>query len=228
MIKTSDLSFGYGAQKILTSINLNFEKSKFHVVIGPSGCGKTTLLKLIAGLLLPTSGSVQGIKNYGYILQEGGLFPHLNVAQNISIQAIGLKWKKEEIENRISELIQLTDFSESFLNRRLSQISGGQKQRVALMRALFLDPEVILMDEPFSALDPLLKLEILSQMKELFLHFHKTVVFVTHDLFETSFLGHTVTLLKDGRVEAHGTRQEFFEDPETEFTRRFIESQRVR
>ena len=225
MVRIQNLSFRYQSTDILSDIHLEFQPHQFHVIIGPSGSGKSTLLKLVAGILTPTSGSVVGLGDYGFILQEDGLFQHLSVADNIAIPAMQLKWSKDRIQKRLSELAQLTDFPMELMSRRPSQISGGQRQRVALMRALFLDADLILMDEPFSALDPLLKYEILVQMKALFKKLKKTVVLVTHNLFEAAFLADTITLLKDGHIEEHNLKKLFFESPQTDFAKKFIESQ---
>lgn len=227
MIQVENLSFRYGAQNILLSINLSLKDGQVHVLLGPSGCGKSTFLKILAGLLPPSNGMVSGINDYGFILQEGGLFPHLTIEQNISIQGMEKKWSKEKIQQRIEQLLLLTNFSRNLLARKPQNISGGQRQRVALMRALFLNPEIIFMDEPFSALDPLLKFDILSEMKKLFTELHKTVILVTHDLFEASFLGDTITLLHNGKVDQHNDKKEFLQNPQSNFAKQFIASQKI-
>jgi osmoprotectant transport system ATP-binding protein len=226
MLQLDQVFYRYQSSDVLSKVSLKLSDKQFHVILGPSGSGKSTLLKIVVGLLKPTRGQVNLVQDYGFILQEAGLFQHLSVEENIAIQGLQKKWPREKIDARVNELCRLTDFSESLLIRKPSEISGGQRQRVALMRALFMNVDLILMDEPFSALDPLLKYEILQQMKNLFKTLNKTVVLVTHDLFEASFFADTVTLLKNGRVEEHGTKKQFFENPQSEFAKKFIESQK--
>jgi osmoprotectant transport system ATP-binding protein len=226
MLQLDQVSFQYQSHDVLSNVSLNLPEKQFHVILGPSGSGKSTLLKIVVGLLKPTRGQVNLVQDYGFILQEAGLFQHLSVAENIAIQGLQKKWPREKIDERLNELCRLTDFSETLLTRKPSEISGGQRQRVALMRALFMNVDLILMDEPFSALDPLLKYEILQQMKKLFKTLNKTVVLVTHDLFEASFFADTVTLLKNGQIVEHGTKKQFFESPQSEFAKKFIESQK--
>jgi osmoprotectant transport system ATP-binding protein len=227
MIQIQNVTFRYQSADVLNGINLNLEPEQFHVILGPSGCGKTTLLKVVAGLIKPTSGSINGVNEYGYMLQEAGLFPHLSAAENIAIQGMQQKWNQRKIQDRLEQLAKLTNFPSPLMQKKPNQISGGQRQRVALMRALFMNADLILMDEPFSALDPLLKYEILSEMKPLFQKLKKTVLLVTHDLIEASFLASTITLMKNGNIEEHNSKKLFFENPKTDFAKKFIESQKL-
>jgi osmoprotectant transport system ATP-binding protein len=239
MITIEKVSKSFGEQPVVKEISLSLEKQKTHVLIGASGCGKSTLLKMIIGLIKPDSGSIRvnipenllnaryTSQKIGYVIQDGGLFPHLTAKQNIGLMGKILGMPQDKIDARIDELGWLTSFSRTLLNSWPHELSGGQRQRASLMRALFLDPPILLMDEPLGALDPILRSEIQTELKEIFLKLKKTVVLVTHDLPEASFLGDTVTLLHAGRVEQSSSRDEFFKSPATDYSRKFIDSQRV-
>lgn len=217
---------------------MQFKQGKIHSVIGASGSGKSTLLKLILGLLDPDSGSIkvgfpgprdQGLRaqRIGYVIQEGDLFPHLSTRENICLTAEVIHWPRTKIKARLDELVNLTNFSPDLLQQWPDSLSGGQKQRASLMRALFLDPPLFLMDEPLSALDPILRSELQVELKEIFQRLKKTVVFVTHDLREAALMSDTVTLLNNGSVEQFSTVSEFFCNPKTNYVKKFIESQRL-
>jgi osmoprotectant transport system ATP-binding protein len=227
MIQLEQVSFSYGVKPLLKNFTLKLEPGLCHIILGPSGSGKSTLLKLIAGLLRPTSGQIQTPKTFGYVLQEGGLFYHLNVADNISIQGLMRGWSTEKIRQRTLQLCELTQFPSNLLPEAPSEISGGQRQRVSLMRALFLDPEVLLLDESLSALDPILKYDLMRELKAIVTGLKKTTVHVTHDLMEAAVLGDRIVLLNEGKLEESASKVDFFKNPQTDFAKKFIQSQKV-
>ncbi len=223
----------------LDSIDLKIERGRITVLIGPSGCGKSTVLRLIAGLLQPDSGQIQfdgepitsGTltavrRRLGYVIQDGGLFPHLTARDNVALKARLLRKSRDEINNRIDELSELSRFPKNALDRFPLELSGGQRQRVSLMRALMLSPELLLLDEPFAALDPLVRASLQSELKSIFRQLHQTAVFVTHDLAEAARLGDQIVLMKDGRIVQAGTFRDLNEMPATKFVTEFINAQR--
>jgi osmoprotectant transport system ATP-binding protein len=239
MILVDNVSKSFGNNLVVKDITLNFEAQKTHVVIGASGCGKSTLLKMLVGLISPDQGTIEvnvpahlnsapfRAQKIGYVIQDGGLFPHLTAKENISLVGNALGMPQEQIDARVDELGWLTSFTKGLLPSFPGELSGGQAQRASLMRALFLDPPILLMDEPLGALDPILRSEIQAELKEIFSKLKKTVILVTHDLPEASFLGDTISLLHSGRVEQSCGRKEFFASPQTPYAKKFIESQRV-
>lgn len=165
-------------------------------------------------------------KNIGYVIQEGGLFPHLTVFQNIALSAQYLHWNKTEINKRIEELARLTKIPSEILSRYPLQISGGQRQRISLMRSLMLDPQLLLMDEPLGALDPMIRYDLQNDLKQIFTTLKKTVIMVTHDLNEARYFGDTIILMKRGCVVQQGRMQDFLENPVEDFVLQFIKAQR--
>ncbi len=239
MIKINGVSKAYGQTRALQSIDLTIQAGVTTVFIGPSGCGKSTLLRLIAGLIQADSGSIhfEGIqitpeivislrRKMGYVIQEGGLFPHLTAYGNVALMARYLGWNKEQIKKRLYELTELTHFPPEGLNRFPVQLSGGQQQRVSLMRALMLDPDVLLLDEPLGALDPLIRADLQVDLKSIFQTLGKTVVMVTHDIAEAGFFGDTIALLRDGKKLQEGTLEDLVKSPADSFVTRFINAQR--
>ena len=162
----------------------------------------------------------------GYVIQEGGLFPHLTAQENVSLAARHIGWKRDRIQERMAKLCELTNFPVDALDRFPAQISGGQKQRVSLMRALMLDPGILLLDEPLGALDPLIRFELQTDLKEVFQVLGKTVVMVTHDIGEAGFFGDTIILLRDGRIMQQGTLSDLVKRPVDPFVTLFIKAQR--
>ena len=209
-------------------------------LIGPSGCGKSTLLRLVLGLLTPDEGEVRfdgvpvtpatarGVRlRCGYVVQElGGLFPHLTAADNVALVARELGWDGQRIAARTAELVALVRLDPGLMGRFPKALSGGQRQRVGVMRALMLDPPVLLLDEPLSALDPLVKAELRPDIRRLVRELGKTAVLVTHDLLDAAELADRVVLLNAGRVEQDGTLAELRAKPASEFVARFLEAQR--
>ena len=220
----------------LKNINLTINESEITVFIGPSGSGKTTLLKMINRLEDNTTGEVKingkNVKEYnihkmrwdiGYALQQVALFPHMNVEENIAIVPELKKWKKEKINARIDELLNMVDLEpEKYRKRKPSELSGGEAQRVGIARALAADPKIILMDEPFSALDPITRANLQEDVKKLQKQIHKTIVFVTHDIEEAFLLGDKICIIQDGELIQSGTKQEIISNPQNDFVRRFI------
>ena len=220
----------------LKNINLTINESEITVFIGPSGSGKTTLLKMINRLEDNTTGEVKingkNVKEYnihkmcwdiGYALQQVALFPHMNVEENIAIVPELKKWKKEKINARIDELLNMVGLEpEKFRKRKPSELSGGEAQRVGIARALAADPKIILMDEPFSALDPITRASLQEDVKKLQKQIHKTIVFVTHDIEEAFLLGDKICIIQDGELIQSGTKQEIISNPQNDFVRRFI------
>lgn len=240
MIELINVSKSYGESQVLLPLSLTIESGKTAVLIGPSGCGKSTLLRVLIGLISSDSGEVRiggealtpanvlKLRHaMGYVLQDGGLFPHLNVRQNVTLLAKHLKlMSPEEMAARVEALAELTKLPREALERFPSQISGGQRQRVAMMRALMLDPPILLLDEPMGALDPVVRYDLQEDLKQIFQKLKKTVVLVTHDMGEAGFFGEDVMLMNDGRIVQRGKLVDFMESPADEFVTRFITAQR--
>ena len=210
------------------------------VLIGPSGCGKSTLLRLMLGLIRPDHGQVSiegtilGEQNLeslrhriGYVIQDGGLFPHLRACDNVTLVARHLGWTQDQIQLRLNELAQLTHFPVDGLDRYPAQLSGGQRQRVGLMRALMLDPDVLLLDEPLGALDPIVRSDLQVELRDIFRALGKTVVMVTHDMGEAGFFGDTIVLMREGRIVQTGTLSDLLSTPAEPYVERFINAQRT-
>jgi osmoprotectant transport system ATP-binding protein len=239
MLKLNSLCKTFDDIPAVRALSLDVPEARTTVLIGPSGCGKSTVLRLIIGLLSPESGTVEFDGEpvapgsvlrmrlrMGYVIQEGGLFPHLTTRDNITIMARYLAWPSAKIEERVSHLADLTQFPEDGLDRYPAQLSGGQRQRVSLMRALMLDPELLLMDEPLGALDPLIRADLQSELREIFRKLRKTVVMVTHDLGEAAYLGDTMVLMREGEIVQQGILEDLIRSPADEFVSRFVNAQR--
>ncbi|MEM6572220.1 MAG: ATP-binding cassette domain-containing protein [Planctomycetota bacterium] len=220
-------------------VDLSIASGATTVLIGPSGCGKSTLLRLLLGLVAPTSGSVtfEGSpvdptdalaqrRRMGYVIQGGGLFPHLSAEGNVTLLARHLGWDADRLAARIAEVCDLARLERGLLGRFPLQLSGGQRQRVALARALFLDPGVLLLDEPLGALDPIVRSDLQDELRATFDDLGKTVVLVTHDMGEAAFFADRIVLMKDGRVVQEGTFDELDGAPADPFVTRFIGAQR--
>jgi osmoprotectant transport system ATP-binding protein len=239
MIELRNVAKAFNNIPALQSFNLTIAAGTTTVLIGPSGCGKSTLLRLIIGLLRPDQGQVyfQGKEivpeivlslrqKMGYVIQEGGLFPHLTAGANVTLMARHLQWDRHQIEQRLQELTAVTRFPREGLDRFPVQLSGGQRQRVSLMRALMLDPDVLLLDEPLGALDPMIRTELQTDLKGIFQELGKTVVLVTHDLAEAAFFGNVIVLLRAGQIVQTGTLPELLQTPAEPFVTDFINAQR--
>jgi osmoprotectant transport system ATP-binding protein len=217
-------------------VSLDVREGETLCLIGTSGSGKTTLLKLVNRLLEPTAGRVlvQGRdvreldvvalrRGLGWVIQSGGLFPHMTVARNVGLLCELEGWERPRVQQRVDELLDLVHLPPGeFSARRPSELSGGQRQRVGVARALALDPPIVLMDEPFGALDPITRTQLRAEFAELRARVGKTVVFVTHDMTEAFEVGDRVALLDGGRLVQVGTEREFREQPADEFVTEFL------
>jgi osmoprotectant transport system ATP-binding protein len=239
LVKLVDVSKRYADAAALHPTNLSIEHAKTTVLIGPSGCGKSTLLRLIIRLIQPDSGSIvfEGEpitpdnidtlrRRIGYVIQEGGLFPHLTARANVVLMARHVGRSQDEMQPRLQELCDLTRFSENLLSRYPVELSGGQRQRVSLMRALMLSPELLLLDEPLGALDPLVRASLQKDLKGIFARLQQTVVFVTHDLAEAIYFGDEIVLMNEGRVMQKGALTDLRDNPADPFVSEFINAQR--
>jgi osmoprotectant transport system ATP-binding protein len=239
MIELESVSKKFGATIALHETDLRIEAGKTTVLIGASGCGKSTILRLIVGLLEPTTGTVkiegQRVsadnllalrRRIGYVIQEGGLFAHLTAAQNVLLMAKHLKLPAQQMQTRLRELSELTHLPENALSRYPVELSGGQRQRVSLMRALMLQPSVLLLDEPLGALDPMVRASLQEELKEIFQRLQQTTVMVTHDMAEAGFFANLIVLLNEGRVVQSGTLDDLRNKPASKFVSDFLHAQR--
>ncbi|MFY2154118.1 ABC transporter ATP-binding protein [Cytobacillus firmus] len=237
MIQFDNVSKQYwDGTKAVNSINLHIKEGEFFVIIGPSGSGKTTVLKMINRLIPLTSGMIfingKRISDYdihelrwdiGYVLQQIALFPHMTIGENIAIVPELKNWEQMKINERINELLEMVGLEpDIYRSRKPHELSGGQQQRVGVTRALAANPPIILMDEPFSALDPLSREKLQDDLIHLQKKIKKTIVFVTHDMKEALKLGERICVMKDGEIVQIGTPEELLANPENEFVRQFV------
>lgn len=227
-----DVQVRYGPTQALAPTTLAIGTGETVVLLGPSGSGKSTLLRTLAGLA-PFAGSLafegapvtdwQAIRRrLGYVIQDGGLFPHLTARANTALMARELGWPAERIAERVAELAELAGLDQAQLGRFPGELSGGQRQRVALMRALMLDPAVLLLDEPLSALDPITRLRLAEELRAIFARLGKTVVMVTHSLGEARFFGGRAVLMRDGRIVQQGPIADLSAKPAEPFVSEFL------
>lgn len=240
MISVQSLSKHFGKIKAVDDISFEVAKQETLILLGTSGCGKTTTLKMLNRLIEPTSGSIfinqQNILEQqpetlrlgiGYVLQNNGLFPHYTVEENISIVPQLLKWDKRRIQQRVHELLEKLHLSKNQLHLYPNELSGGQQQRVGLARALAADPPVLLMDEPFGALDNVTRSKIHKEFKELDELKKKTIIMVTHDVQEAFELGDRICLMDAGKIVQQGKPAELLFKPKNKFVSDFLEEQRL-
>ncbi|TSB47082.1 ABC transporter ATP-binding protein [Alkalicoccobacillus porphyridii] len=227
--------------KALNHINLTLEAGKIHVIIGPSGCGKSTTMKLLNRLIEPSEGTVlinnEDIsqvnavslrRKIGYVIQNIGLFPHMTIADNVAVVPRLLKWEEQKTQAKVDELLQMVHLEpDTYRKRKPKELSGGQQQRIGVIRALAAEPDIILMDEPFSALDPISREQLQAELIQVQESVQKTIVFVTHDMDEAIKIADNIILMKDGEVVQTGTPDEIIRHPANEFVKTFIGKKRL-
>ena len=236
MIRFENVTKRYDGTAVVSDFNLEINEGEFFVLIGPSGSGKTTTLKMINKLILLSEGylyidgekiseyDIQELRwNIGYVLQQIALFPNMTVEENITIVPEMLKWSKEDMRNRVTELLSSVNLDpDTYRSRQVSELSGGEQQRIGVVRALAADPDIILMDEPFSALDPITRSSLQEDVLNLQQKFKKTIVFVTHDMQEAIQLGDRICVMNKGKIEQVGTAEEILNNPANDFVKDFL------
>ena len=241
MIEVESISKAYDKHTVVSDISFEIAVGKTLVLLGTSGSGKTTILKMINRLVDPDAGSIRvegddisQIKpevlrrKMGYVIQQSGLFPHYSVGENIGLVPTLLGWSTDRIEQRVQELVEVVGLPEYYTNRYPHELSGGQQQRVGIARALAVDPPIVLMDEPFGALDPITKQQMIREFASLGMLRKKTVVLVTHDVLEAFTLGDHICLLDQGKIQQFGTPKELLFHPKNDFVRSFFRAQQLR
>ncbi|MFS2189640.1 ABC transporter ATP-binding protein [Mucilaginibacter sp. Mucisp84] len=240
MIKVDKVSKYFGGVKAVDGVSFEVGEQENLILLGTSGCGKTTTLKMINRLIEPTKGSIyidgKNImeqqpetlrRGIGYVLQNNGLFPHYTVAQNIAVVPTLLKWDQQKTEKRTAELMEKLHLDASYLNIYPNELSGGQQQRIGLARALVSDPPVLLMDEPFGALDNVTRSKIHAEFKALDELKRKTIIMVTHDVQEAFELGDRICLMDKGKIVQSGTPAQLLFNPVNDFVKDFLKHQRL-
>lgn len=231
-----NITKSYGEKNILKDFSLNIKKGEFLTIIGSSGCGKTTILKMINGLIKPNKGNVfvdgkdiskinliQMRRKIGYVVQDVGLFPHMKIKNNISYTLnLEKKENKEEIFSKVKKLVKIVGLDEEIINRYPNELSGGQRQRVGIARALVGEPDIILMDEPFGAVDEITRKLLQDEIYKIYKEYNVTIVFITHDIREALKLGTRVIVMDNGEIVQSGTPKEIKKNPKTEFVRNLI------
>jgi len=242
MVVFDNVSKAFGNNTVVSGLSLSIERGQFVVLIGPSGCGKTTSLKMINRLIEPTAGnvSVDGKlitelnpvelrRKIGYVIQQIGLFPNMTIEQNIEVVPKLLKWPKEKCAARTRELLEMVGMEPAeYLSRYPSELSGGQQQRIGVLRALAASPPLLLMDEPFGALDPITRESLQDELKRLQQTLGITVVFVTHDIDEAIKLADTIILMKDGKIVQQDSPERLLTQPANDYVREFIGKKRLK
>lgn len=238
MIHFDNVTKEYNGTAVVSDFSLEINKGEFFVLIGPSGSGKTTTLKMINQLIELTKGfiridgkpisdyNLQELRwNIGYVLQQIALFPNMTVEENIVTVPEMKKWSKEDMHNRVTELLESVNLDpQQYRGRKISELSGGEQQRIGVLRALAADPEIILMDEPFSALDPITRSQLQQDVVNLQHKFKKTVVFVTHDMQEAINLGDRICVMNKGKIEQVGTAGDILKQPANDFVKDFLQT----
>lgn len=236
MIEFINVSKKFKDDTIIENLSMKIAKEAITVFLGPSGCGKTTTLKMINKLILPSSGKImingEDIsnkdvialrRNIGYVIQQTGLFPHFTIKENIEVIPKLAKMNIKKIEEKTKELMQMTGLDyEFFKDKYPAQLSGGQQQRIGVARAFATDPDIILMDEPFSAVDPINRAQLQKELVKLQKTFHKTIVFVTHDIKEAIKIADKICIMKDGKIAQYDTPENIINNPADEFIKNFM------
>lgn len=239
LLNLRNISKSFDGIKAVSDLSFTVKKGETLCLIGQSGCGKSTTLKMINRLLEPDSGSiyisgkdvsrkdpVMLRREIGYVSQQGGLFPHWTVKKNIGLVPRLEGWAQERIQNRIPELLKLVDLEpDKYLDRYPAELSGGQQQRISIARALGSDPELLLMDEPFSSLDPLTRRELQEEFLSLKKELNKTIVFVSHDIREAFLIADHILMMHEGKMLQYGTKADFLNTPVNSYVESFIKSQ---
>ncbi len=240
MIEFVNVSKEFKDHKVLSNINMTINDKELVAIIGASGCGKTTTLKMINRLIKPTSGEIlidgKNIDSFnktelrrsiGYVIQQMGLFPHMTIKENIELIQKLEKKDKAEIEANTKKLMKLMDLNDEYLSKYPTNLSGGQQQRVGVARALANNPKIILMDEPFSALDPITRVNLQDELVELHKKMDTTIVFVTHDMDEAIKIADRICIMKDGNIVQFDTPEEILKNPKNEFVENFIGKNKI-
>ncbi|MBL3654525.1 ABC transporter ATP-binding protein [Fulvivirga sediminis] len=240
MIEVQHLSKFYNDQKVVDDVSFTVAQGEVLVLLGTSGSGKTTTLKMINQLVEKSSGSVlihgKNTETYkahelrrkiGYVIQSIGLFPHYTIHENIATVPELLNWPKHKINSRVKELLMLTGLPENMATKKPHELSGGQQQRVGIARALAADPDVILLDEPFGALDPITRSELQHEFKTLNSDLQKAMVLVTHDVLEAVILGDKIALMDQGKIQQIGTPSDLIFEPANDFVKKFLAQNRI-
>ena len=236
MIKFVNVTKKYGDKTIIENFNLTVDKGDFLTIIGSSGSGKTTILKMINGLILPTEGTIfvngknilqedmiQLRRNIGYAIQGSVLFPHMSVRENISY--VPKLWNKNDnlkTEAAINKWMKIIGLDAEYLDRYPDELSGGQQQRVGIARALAASPDILLMDEPFGAVDKITREQLQEEIRRIYKQTGITVVFVTHDISEALYLGTKILVMDKGKIEQHASPQEILQHPATPYVQKLI------
>ena len=230
----------FGERPVIRETSLEVQDGERIALIGPSGCGKSTLLRMILGLVAPDSGTVRVDdvtvtpttaravrRRVGYVIQDGGLFPHLTARDNVTLVArLGGDLEPSKLAARVAELAEVARLSDRLLDRHPQQLSGGERQRVGLMRALMLDPGLLLLDEPLGALDPIVRARLQEDLRSVFQELGKSVLVVTHDMAEAAYLADSIAVMRDGAVLQRGTMKELVDEPAHPFVAEFVGAQR--
>lgn len=241
MISLEGVSKHYGDFKAVNDISLTVEEAEFLVVLGPSGSGKSTLLRLINKMIESDSGEIkvegQNIDNFkaedlrrsiGYVIQSIGLFPHMDVKRNIATVPKLLKWEEEKIDQRVDEMLRLVGLTpEDYKDKRPSELSGGEAQRIGVARAMASNPDILLMDEPFGAVDPINRLRIQKEFRKIQRQLKKTVVFVTHDIDEALLLADRICIMKEGEIVQVDSPEKIISSPKNDFVKDFFKDEGI-
>ncbi|MDP3447696.1 MAG: betaine/proline/choline family ABC transporter ATP-binding protein [Eubacteriales bacterium] len=236
MIKFENVTKKYGDLTVVDNLTLEVDKGNLVALIGASGCGKTTTLKMVNRIIEPTSGNifvneenilrqdpVQLRRGIGYVIQQIGLFPNMTIAENITVVGKLLSWNKAHSRERAEELLHMVEMDPAlYMNRYPNELSGGQQQRIGVLRALATDPEIILMDEPFGALDPITREQLQNEFINLQTRLHKTILFVTHDMDEAIKMADSIVLMRDGKIVQAAAAEEMLRNPADDYVASFI------
>src|SRR5690554_2536888 len=241
MIKLSNVTKKYGNFVAVDSISMDIKQGELMVILGPSGCGKSTTLRLINKMVTISEGDilvrgknivdiddVELRKSIGYVIQSIGLFPHMSVGKNIATVPTLLNWEKETISKRIDKMLELVGLSpEKYKEKKPAQLSGGEAQRIGVARALAADPDILLMDEPFGAVDPINRLRLQREFRQIQQNLNKTVLFVTHDVEEALLIADRICIMNHGKIIQIGTPEEISINPKNEFVKEFFKGEGI-